>query len=101
MIVTLPALAPVRVTEQAADTSVHLAGLGRTLPGPLCEKVTVPVGESPETRAVQIVEEPEETGEGEQLTNVVEAVLSDITDAVPDPSFVTKTSPLAGSYTSL
>ena len=95
--VTLPAFAPVNVREHEPDARVHLAGLGITLPIPDCESVTVPVGDNPITVAVHVVDEPAGTEDGEQLTKVDEAILSDITETVPEPSFVTNTSPLPES----
>lgn len=60
-------------------------------------KVTVPVGEDPITVAVHVVNEPAETEEGEQLTEVDEASLSDITETVLSLQLVTNTSALPES----
>jgi hypothetical protein len=97
LIVTLPVLPPVTFTEHEPDASVHLTGLGVMLPTPDFERVTVPVGDAPVTVAVHRVTEPEGTEETEQLTKVNEGDLSEITETVPEPSLVTKTSPFSES----
>ena len=52
--VTLPDCVPVNVTSHVPFTNVHEAVLNETNPVPLWVHVTVPVGEYPETFAVQV-----------------------------------------------
>jgi hypothetical protein len=81
--VTLPAALPVTLTLQVApERSVHVAGLRATLPVPDVVNVTVPVGDDPVTVVVHVAEEPAETEDREQLKDVDEGALSDITETV-------------------
>jgi hypothetical protein len=71
---------------QVPPESVHVAGEGRVmLPVPDWEKATVPVGDWPMTVAVQEVVALTPKEEGEQLTEVDEEGLSDITQTVLPP----------------
>jgi hypothetical protein len=83
--------------QAAPGKSVHVAGFGRViLPVPDAVNVTVPVGDDPVTVAVHLAEEPTGTDDREQLTEVDEGALSDITDTVLGYA-TTNTSPLPES----
>jgi len=57
--VSLPAVAPVTLSEQDPEESVQVAGLGKvTVPVPDCVNAIVPVGERPATVAVHVDDEP-------------------------------------------
>ena len=58
------------MTAQDPAESVQVAA-GEKLATPLLAHVMVPVGETPETLAVQVLGEPVETGDGEHTTVVV------------------------------
>ena len=93
---TLPAVEPVAVTEQLPDVSVQGDPENVTLPEPLCDQLTVPVGLEPVTVAVQVLPEPTATLDG-QFTVVVVAVVTGPTwngavallPEVADPAAVT------------
>jgi hypothetical protein len=74
--VTLPAVEPVAVTKQLPDVSVQDDAENVTLPEPLCDQLTVPVGLEPATFAVQVLPEPTATLDGTQFTVVVVAVVT-------------------------
>lgn len=94
---TLPVVEPVAVTEQLPDVSVQGDPENVTLPEPLCDQLTVPVGLEPATFALQVLPEPTATLDGEQFTVVVVAVVTGPTlngavallPEVPDPAAVT------------
>jgi hypothetical protein len=62
---------------------VHVEA-GEKFATPLLAHVTVPVGLNPATIAVQVVGEPTETGEGEQLTEVLVDALVTEREMVPE-----------------
>lgn len=83
VILTVPDVAAVMVTEQDPADSVHeaLEPVNTTEPDPDSAHETVPVGELPFTVAVQVttIVEPAITGDGLQVTEAVEALSAVVT----------------------
>jgi hypothetical protein len=72
VIVGLPTAESLYETEHEPDERAHWPLEGVNAPVPLDDvKVTVPVGVLPVTVALQVVDDPVETVEGEQETDVV------------------------------
>jgi hypothetical protein len=67
--VTEPALLSVYVVEQLPDDKLHTDWMKEPVML-LVLQVTVPVGLDPDTVALQVTDEPTETGLGEQETDV-------------------------------
>ena len=64
--------------------SLHVARLGVNTPEPGVVKLTVPVGDRPETVALHVRVEPTLTGLGEQTNCVVEEIGVMASDLVPN-----------------
>ena len=86
MTVTLPAPEPVAVTLQLPPESGQVEAPNMTVPEPLCDQLTVPVGLEPVTVAVQVLNPPTATGDGEQVTAVNVGILpTNVTFSEPVP----------------
>jgi len=56
--------------EHAPEERAHMAEMGESVPAPVLDHMTLPVGEAPNTVAVQVVGEPTGTEGEEQAIEV-------------------------------
>ena len=86
---TPPTVEPLAVTEQLPPDGVHDDAENVTLPEPLCDQLTVPVGLEPVTVAVHVLDEPNATLEGTQFTVIVTFAVWKFAVSVIGPFIIT------------